>query len=534
MDRIRQEAQNQISLEDDMNIPESKPDVSTINFEKGSVVIDEVKPQADQVNVRGKLLFSILYHTNESGGSLVTLDGKIPFDEKINLQGTDPSDTVIVDGDVEDLTIDLINSRKLSCQSVVTLNAKVEELYDEEMPVGIVPVTAADNGGSGKGNTSGVPAADNRASEESVEYRKTPMDLAQIAIDKNDIFRIKEEVSLPANYPNIYRILWNCVSLRDTDFKVLQGKINLQGDVHLFVLYEGEGEEHPVRSFETTIPFSGMLECHGCKDGMIPDIRCCLGQQEIAIRPDLDGEERNISLELTLDICIKLYEEEKVEVLSDIYGVTQEVETQMSPANVRKLLAKITGKTKVTDHIRLKGSNPAILQLLHSEGKVSLDDQTITDNGIELSGSIAIQVMYITGDDESPYASVQEQLPYKYTLEVPGIKPEDVSQIHADVEQLQVGMMDGEELDVKAILVFHTTVFQNIPVDLIHSVNVAPLDTARLGSLPGMAVYTVKPGDNLWNIGKKYYVSVASMKAMNNLNSDEIWPGQKLLIVKGT
>jgi hypothetical protein len=518
MDRVRTEASNQISLEDDMNIPESKPDVSTINFEKGSVVIDEVKPSTDQVNVKGKLLFSILYHTNEGGSSLVTLDGKIPFEEKINMQGTDGTDAVIVDGDLEDLSINLINSRKLSCQSVVNLNARVEELYDEVMPIDIAPNEIAN-------------LAPDKAP---IEYRKTPMDLAQIAIDKNDIFRVKEEITLPANYPNIYRLLWNCVSLRDVEFKVIQGKINLQGDIHLFALYEGEGEDRSIRSFETVIPFNGTLECYGCRDGMIPDIRYCLGQQEIAVRPDLDGEERNLSMELTIDICIKLYEEEKVEVLSDIYGVTQEVEAVKNPANLRKLLAKVTGKSKLAEHVHINGSNPPILQLLHSEGKVTLDHQEITSNGIELSGSLQIQVMYVTGDDDYPYAGIQEQIPYHYTLEVPGIKQEDVSKIHAEVEQLQVNMLDGEDMDVKAILVFHTTVFQNVPMDLIESVNIAPLDNAKLGKLPGMCVYTVKAGDNLWNIGKQYYVSVESLKNTNNLTGDELTPGQKLLIIKGT
>lgn len=508
MDRVRAEAVSQITLEDDVNIPESKPDVSSLNFEKGMVIIDEVKPGTDHVNVRGRLLFSVLYHTNEEGSSLITLEGKIPFEEKINMQDVSNTDTVTVDGDVEDLSVSIINSRKLSVQSVVTLTASVEELYDEEAPIGI-------------------------HGEETVEYRRAPMNLAEIAICKNDIFRIKEEVSLPSNYPNIFQILWNTVSLSDVDFKVTEGKISLQGDVHVFILYEGEGEDHPVRAFENTMPFSGMLECYGCREGMIPDIRYRLGQQEIAIRPDFDGEERNIGLELALEIAMKLYEEEKVEVITDIYGVTKEVETITNPASLRRLLAKVNGKTKVTDHIRIKNGSAGILQLLHSEGSVALEDQEVTENGIRISGSLQVQVMYITGDDESPYANVQAQIPYQYTLEVADISAEDMSKVHADLEQLQVTMLDGEEMDVKAILAFSTTVFQKMPVELIQDVQITDLDTAKLGGLPGMAIYMVRPGDNLWNIGKKYYVPVGTLREMNNLASDELKAGQKLLIVKG-
>ena len=164
---------------------------------------------------------------------------------------------------------------------------------------------------------------------------------------------------------------------------------------------------------------------------------------------------------------------------------------------------------------------------------MALEQQSTVENGILLQGSIQVKVMYITGEDESPYGCTQAQIPYQYTLEVPDIAPEDMGKIHAEVEQLQVTMLDGEEMDVKAVLNFSTVVFKSIPVDLISQVNVSELDNARMSNLPGMVIYMVKEGDNLWNIGKKYYIPVASLRELNSLDSDDLKPGQKLLIVKG-
>ena len=131
MDRIRAEATTQITLEDDLNIPDSKPDVSSINFDNGVVVIDEVKPYTDYVNVRGRLQFCVLYHTEEEGSSLVSLEGKISFDEKINMTGVQSTDVVSVKGIVEDLSVGIINSRKLSIQSLITLPSKDDDIYAE-------------------------------------------------------------------------------------------------------------------------------------------------------------------------------------------------------------------------------------------------------------------------------------------------------------------------------------------------------------------------------------------------------------------
>lgn len=192
MDRIRVQAVTQFTLEDDVNLPENKPDISALNLEKGEILIDEIRPGTDSVMVRGRMLFMVLYHTQEEESSLVLLEGKLPFEEKINIQGVAPGDTVVVDGDVEDITLNKINSRKLNVQSLITMTAKVEELYDEEAPIGI-------------------------HGDEKVEYRRMPLNLAQIAICKNDIFRLKEEVALPSNYPNIFQILWSNISLGDME-----------------------------------------------------------------------------------------------------------------------------------------------------------------------------------------------------------------------------------------------------------------------------------------------------------------------------
>ena len=55
------------------------------------------------------------------------------------------------------------------------------------------------------------------------------------------------------------------------------------------------------RSYETTIPLNGTLECQGCREKLLPDIRYSLvrqehGQPELTIQPDLDGEERILGL----------------------------------------------------------------------------------------------------------------------------------------------------------------------------------------------------------------------------------------------
>ena len=137
MDRTRSEAVTQITLEDDLNVPEQKPDVSALNFEKGMVFIDEMKPGTDHVNIRGRLVFDVLYHTREGGCGLGVLEGKIPFEEKINMQGVTAADTVTAEGQIDDLNISIINSRKLSIRGLVVFDISIHEIRDAEISYGM-------------------------------------------------------------------------------------------------------------------------------------------------------------------------------------------------------------------------------------------------------------------------------------------------------------------------------------------------------------------------------------------------------------
>ncbi|RIW13685.1 LysM peptidoglycan-binding domain-containing protein [Algoriphagus lacus] len=60
----------------------------------------------------------------------------------------------------------------------------------------------------------------------------------------------------------------------------------------------------------------------------------------------------------------------------------------------------------------------------------------------------------------------------------------------------------------------------------------APITTnlAENSSNSGQKTYTVRPGDSLWIISQKHSLSVEQIKRLNNLNSNSIKPGQKLII----
>lgn len=63
------------------------------------------------------------------------------------------------------------------------------------------------------------------------------------------------------------------------------------------------------------------------------------------------------------------------------------------------------------------------------------------------------------------------------------------------------------------------------------SSSVASTASASPQPLPGSKIYIVQPGDTLWHISRKYEgLSIEKIKQLNNLKSNNIKPGQKLVL----
>ena len=113
MDRISSRAGTQMVLEEDVNISDNKPDASHLLNSKGEIIMEEIRAGENMVNLRGKLVISILYLTDMEG-TCASMESVIPFEERVNMEGVSGGDVILTDWTIEDLTVGLINSCILS------------------------------------------------------------------------------------------------------------------------------------------------------------------------------------------------------------------------------------------------------------------------------------------------------------------------------------------------------------------------------------------------------------------------------------
>lgn len=507
MDYEKKRTVVQTAIEDDINISDTKPDVAAIIFKKGELFIDETKVMQDHLIIKGKLQFSVLYASTEGEHALYSMNGSIPVEEHVNVDGLNVSDVVDVGTVMEDVSVTMINSRKISIRTLVSFVISVATLQTVSIPKAM-------------------------ESEEAMECCREERRLFETVVMNKDVYRIRTEIDIPKSDPNIGEIIWAEVKIAGLNYRVLNEKIQLQGEMNVFFLYASEDDNHSLRYYENIHPFSGVIDCAEVREGMTPVISSRVSAYELTAKPDYDGELRSALLDVTLDLDIRVYEEQVSSFISDVYGVSKEVKTILSKACFNELVAQNTLQQRLVERIRVTEDEGKILQLVHSKPSVMLDEVTVTDEGLSVNGNVHVDILYISNDDKQPYSSLSGDIPFSYDIDIPGITKECIYDIKPDVDQISVVMVDSNEVDVKIVLNFKTVVFGMHEEEIIDAVEVSEPDADKMNALPGIAVFFVGNNDTLWQIGKKYYVPVSRIKEMNNLVGDSVKKGDKLLIVR--
>lgn len=518
-------AQSQITLDDDYNVPDYRPDIVKVLKEKGELHFDEAKAAAGAAWLKGRLVFRVLYRSDQENGKISCLKGEIPFQEKLNMDGVQEYDVIQASGEIEDLTIGVIHSRKISVRAVILLKTEEPREKEDELCVGI----EADDGCEKR-------------------YRNT--NILQLLCMKRDQCRQKSEITLPSSKPNVQEILWKSLEIRNLDTKMGQDGVKLSGEVLISVLYQEEEETDRVQWYETVIPLDCGVECDaGTEADIIYKVKARPASMELEVKPDYDGEERVLVLELVMNLDIRVWKEQEISMLEDVYSLKKEIIPVCTGVTLHHISVKNDSQCRLTEQMELAESQEKILQICSCEGTVHLESTELTEQGVRAEGILVTELLYITTDDQMPIGSAREIYPFEQLIEIPQQtarternKPEELealerknklqTELDCRISQLSAVMLDQDHVEIKAVIGLDLLAFEQEQIDNITDTREGPLDMEQLQKRPGLVGYIAKDGDSLWSIAKENHTTVEDILRDNHRTDENLCRGEKILIVK--
>ena len=503
----KQSTSVQVTLDNDFNVNDNKPDIGRIIQEKGSLCVREIKPMQDKCLIRGILKFSVMYVADDGSACLQSMDGEITFEEMIHMDGLEEQDTVSVCWDMEDLRAGWIHSRKINMRSIIILHVKAVRTWEAEV------ATAME-------------------SKNNIWVQNRDVILNQCFFRGKDQLRVRDEFRIPSNRPNIMDIIWHQENLENVDIKLQDGYIRVQGQISVFALYKDEMMENTINDVEFMVMIDGRVDMQEVTQDMIPVIQIQMDSLSLEVRNDSDGEARKIGIEAVLTMDMQIYQEESVSVLQDIYSSQMQLLPEKTKLNLEQLVLKNKSSCPIRERMRMSRDAGKMLQLCHARADVKIDQMEIIDQGILVEGVVYLILLYISSDDKKPVNSTKMAVPFSYTIEAKDILKTDIYEVYPSLEQLSVTMTDSDEIEVKMMISLDAAVFSYTSVELVHQIREEALDYETLEAMPGIVGHRILPEDTLWSVAKTYYASPEDIKEVNDLEDEMLIVGKSILIVK--
>lgn len=492
------------TMDEDMNVPEMKGDINKIICSTYEAVIENMKAAEKKEAVKGYVEFDILYLNSDNGG-LEHLEGKYPFEETFEIEDEVIPVNIRGRAEIEDFSVKIINSRKVNIKSLLAVSCFGDEISDDEIVVDV--------------------------KDDNILVRKENMVFSQIKADGEDTFRVKEDIELPKNKPNVRNLIWNDMRLKSRETRLLDDGIYIKGDVGIFIIYTPDNDE-VTQWYETAVPFEGKVEVSGVSEEMFSMIPLKLQETSILIKADYDGEERIISAEGIIKIDIKAYSEEETPVVWDMYSTTNHVDIKSSDKSFQQMVMKNSLKARGYNKYKIGEADEKPLQICYAYGDAHLDNASMTEDGMTVDGFVDVTVIYISTDDAGPMASFKCQVPFSQEISMDEKIGTPEYAINLCVDQINASMISGDEIEVRVFVGIEVLMMRVLTQKFITQAEMTPMNSKELSSFPGIIGYIASNEETLWDIAKRYKTTIEKIRSVNKISTDNVRRGDKLLITR--
>lgn len=501
---IGRKAVDQFYVDDDINVPDAKSDVARVILSEGKVKVEDIRLTENYARVTGKILYQILYATDEADQKLASLQGNIPFEEMVYME-EEPRGQIHLKSSRTELSVSVIHSRKLNLKAMTELELGAEWEQEEMLTLDV------------EGQQKLYKKYENR-------------NLMKLRTARKDTYRIKEEIKLPGTKENIGTLLWTNAALRKLDTRLGRDELQIRGELQVFCFYESP--EGKMDWIEQNVLYEGRIECHGAEDSMFHHLYAELTDENVDVRMDEDGEMRILGVEATLEVRVLVYDEENVQILKDVYSLQEDCRLQKEEQAFESLVMQNHSKYKLAEQLSLPEIKDNILQICYSSGYLQTTHTERVAEGIMVEGMLHVFFMYVKADDQIPFDIWQGLVPFTHVIETKDISAEMNYDIGSGLEQLSVGLLGNDAVEVKAVLSFRVFLRKREMVQNIRNITVEPMDMEAAAKTPGIVGYIVKEGDDLWGLAKRYRTTMEGIKEINELADQGLKPGDKILIFK--
>lgn len=497
----------QTVVENDIIVPDVKPDIGRILLLDGEVSVNSSEVMQEKVAAAGTIRYKILYVCDDESQNIKSINTNANFTCDMKVQDARQGMRPVVKCEIENIEYSILNGRKINVRSIIRVYAGVMDELEKDI---INDLRGADD----------------------IQLLKDNLGVnCYLGYNRAD-FNVTESMEVPAGKPAIKEILRSDIKITGKDFKAADNRVIARGELNVTTLYIGDDETNSFQSMEHELPFTQFIDLSGVNENSSCDLDYGILDYQFEAGEDSDGELRIINGEIRLGLSAAAYEKRNIQTVSDAYTPQFGIELEKEAFTVDEVMLENKSQIILKDTISIN-DEPEISEVFNVLCNPVLTDCNVYDDRIVVEGFINNNILYLANNPEQPVNCFKQEVPFKQNLDVKGIRPEMKCDVNLDIEHYNYSVVSSNEVEIRLAVGVNVKAMNQTDIPLVVNIEEYSYENTRKSSQPSLTLYYSQTGDTLWRIAKRYLTTIDDIRKINNIcDKDLVVPGQQILIPK--
>jgi len=481
-----------VVLEEDIIVPDIKPDILNTISTSGNVCIYKKEVLDEKIKIDGYVDVYLVYLADTVEGRIRSINNNIDISKTIEIKGCKPEMYLDSNICIKNIECKVLNGRKVRVKIILeiymtlSLNDEINIIEDVKE---IVDVQKLNNS---------IMLNQNVGRGQTKIYAKDT-----VMID---------------NVDNLVEILSVDCNIMNSDLKFSYNKVLVKSDANVKIMYLTD--DNRICNIEANIPVMGFIDIPDISDENTCDVKYEI--KNIIVKPN-NVEEHSIYIEIEIEAICNSYQNKFIEVIQDLYSPSKSINLKCK--SIRTMCDRHITKGKLNIDERIE------IEDIDSSAKicdVRIEPQIETENVIEgkiiYTGNLDLKILFLS---DLNLDSKNVKLPFEFSLEDNNINSNYDVETKINVLSQDFIVINDNTMNSKIEVEFIANASKNMQMNIIDEIEAED----KLEDNYSMVIYFVKKGETLWDIAKKFGSRIEDIVAVNDIeDADRINEGQQLFI----
>ena len=287
-----------------------------------------------------------------------------------------------------------------------------------------------------------------------IETAKDSLVLNQIIGQKRDTFIVENDCIVPDSKPDILNVISNSGIVCIYKKEILEGKIRVDGCVNTYIMYLSDTETGQVRSLNTNLDFTQIIEMENAKPDMSLDLNMVLKSIDCKV---LNG--RKIHMRAILEVEGKIFSNETVEYVKEVENL-RDVQVLSKEFKINSLIGSGSTKIYAKDTLTIDEIDN-LVEVMKTDFRITNRDIKVSYNKVLIKADLQVKLIYLTDDNR---VNMKEgTIPIVGFIDLPNISEEHICDVKYEMKNVIVkpNNMEEHSIYVEAEIEVYCEAYEN-------------------------------------------------------------------------